>query len=338
MQPVFVVSTGRCGSTLLSQILQLHAETLNLNEFFASIILNAAESTGQRLDGQEFWRLLSAPEPFFDSIVRNGLDLPELCYPYGTGRFTAVEGIPRISHMTLPMLAEDPDALYDELAGEVPGWPVRSWPDHVKALFAYLANRSGRHIVVERSGGSLMFMKLLSDHFNEARFVHLYRDGPDCALSMSRHLGSRPVGLAEWAGLLSGEPREPDGRAGEVTELLRPPLDAAEVVAYPAPPVSAFGSLWSRLTVFGLTFLRRLDPASWISLRYEDLVVDPDKELTRLAEFIGAEPAPAWLDAASALVDGGRQGQSARLPGDEYAALRESCEPGMRAIAERVTR
>jgi hypothetical protein len=42
-------------------------------------------------------------------------------------------------------------------------------------------------VVVERSAASLNMVGALRGQFPAARFVHLYRDGPDCALSMSRH-------------------------------------------------------------------------------------------------------------------------------------------------------
>lgn len=34
--PVLVLSTGRCGSTMLSDVLNTHPEVLSLSEFFAS--------------------------------------------------------------------------------------------------------------------------------------------------------------------------------------------------------------------------------------------------------------------------------------------------------------
>ena len=35
--PVFVVGTGRCGSTMLSNMLRIHPEVLSLSEFMVAI-------------------------------------------------------------------------------------------------------------------------------------------------------------------------------------------------------------------------------------------------------------------------------------------------------------
>ena len=39
--PVLVLSTGRCGSTLISDVLNTHPEVLSLSEFFANVGMKA---------------------------------------------------------------------------------------------------------------------------------------------------------------------------------------------------------------------------------------------------------------------------------------------------------
>ena len=52
--PVFVVNTGRCGSTLMSRMLALHPAILSISEFLAALTSEAL--TADRLDGEAFWR------------------------------------------------------------------------------------------------------------------------------------------------------------------------------------------------------------------------------------------------------------------------------------------
>lgn len=179
----FIVGTGRSGSTALSRIVHAHPDVLSLNEFLSSV-----QSRGfpeGRLDGGEFWRLLADPNPQFERMIRNGVPMPEFLYTRRPGRFaTETTGIPALSLMVLPHLTDDPDGLFDELEGQVRGWPDRTAAGHYEALFNLLCTRFGRTAVVERSGYSLHRVPLLRKAFPQARFVHLFRDGPDCALSM----------------------------------------------------------------------------------------------------------------------------------------------------------
>jgi hypothetical protein len=336
MRVTFVVGTGRCGSTMLSRLLSLHPDVLSVSEFFCTMAPGSADLPTGDIDGQRLWRLLSSPEPSLDGIVRAGLATPELCYPYGRGRFDVATGVPRISHMTLPTLSDDPDALFDVLAAEVPSWPVRPAASQLRALFEYLARLLGRAVIVERTAGSLLFTQRLHQMFGDARFVHFYRSGPDCALSMSTHPGVRPMALMEQAGLLG---RGRQARAAwtaappELVELLAPPIVMQRVMAYPAPPLPVFGRLWSRMVIGGLAVLRELPEESWISMSYEDVLRDPHRELTRLAGFAGAEPRPEWLAASASRVDSRRSGRAGGLGPADHEALRAACEPGMAALA-----
>ena len=150
MSLVFVVGTGRCGSTMLSVILHEHPEVVSLSEFFT--ILRDPGSPDEflagDLDGAQLWRKLASPVPELDEMVRRGMRSPGLRYPYDTGRFSPATGVPLICHGILPLLTADPDSLFDRLAAEVTRWPRRPGPVRVPRAGA----RPRRH------GGALRFL------------------------------------------------------------------------------------------------------------------------------------------------------------------------------------
>lgn len=341
MNLTFVVSSGRAGSTMLSQILHEHPDVLSVSEFFACLqgVLRRVPYPGQDMDGAELWRILSAPDPVADALVRHGLDSPEMFYPYGRGRFTAEAGIPIICHSTLSLLTGDPDALFDQLADEIPSWPRRPAADQYRAVFGYLAGLLRRSVVVERSGGSVILIRLLREQFPEARLVHMYRDGPDCALSMRgfpmfqvgvvTYLAAREAGLpggADWQRIQDALPKRFAG-------LLSAPYDLSKLAEFDFD-LEYFGSLWSGMMTGAVAALGELPDGQWDTLGYADLLRDPAAELTRLASFLGVDASPQWLAAAGQLVDRARAGKSARLGREDLARLQEACAPGMAALAE----
>ncbi|SCK53499.1 Sulfotransferase family protein [Streptomyces sp. WMMB 714] len=340
----FVVGTGRSGSTALSQVLRLHPDVLSLNELYACVDGPPALSH-EPLTGREFWRCLTEPMEVFDRMVRSGTPLPEFLYNrHPEWRYSAeTTGIPAVSMMALPHLTDDPDALLDALEPEVTAWPERPAPQQWEAFFGALASRAGgREAAVERSGYSLHRVELLRSLFPHARFVHLFRDGPDCALSMSRHNGYRMIALLREIHRRTGAGR--DAPLGKLTEeqlkqlpddlrhLLDSEFDPALVLDR-TMPVPEFGTLWSELIREGLGQLAAVPPEQRTTLSYESLLDAPRQELARLAGFIGVQPFAEWLQEGEELFDGaGRRGSALRLPAGELAELRENCAPGEEAL------
>jgi hypothetical protein len=325
---------------MLSRILHMHPDVLSVSEFF-----NAVTGSEHRwdfptedMDGKELWRLLSAPSPLKDGVVQAGLRASEMVYPYETGRFDPATGVPTICNATLPMLTDDPDTLFDQLAAEVPTWPKRGAADQYRALFALMGRLLGRRVTVERSGSSLPYVPVLRQLFPEANFVLQYRDGPDCAMSMSRHVSGKYAGIMQdalrvtglpptttWEELVAAAPSEFDG-------LLAPPFDVKKMMDYPIP-ITFYGEVWGWMMSVGIAALKRLPRDIWTTMNYEVLMQQPREELTRLAGFIGISADEQWLDKAAGFVDPGRTGSAgSKLEAKTFAALQQACTAGTKAI------
>jgi hypothetical protein len=176
-------------------------------------------------------------------------------------------------------------------------------------------------------------------HYPDARFVHLYRDGPDCALSLSKFPAARTLVLAALAGGAAGLPpgtpwNEIVAAAPEEFKgLIGQPRDWDRFVSYPIP-VTHFGNMWSWRITEAANGLSEVPRECWTTLKYEKLIDDPRAELTRLAGFIGIPAASQWLDKAGEIVKRGRTGTAAaQLDPETFDALQAACEPGEKAIA-----
>ncbi|HXM56306.1 MAG TPA: sulfotransferase [Candidatus Dormibacteraeota bacterium] len=325
MAPTFIVCTGRCGSTALSNMLRLHPAILSLSEFFA---FADSRFPPEPIDGERFWELLSVPNPQVRWLMDAGLRIDEVLYRPGPDRrFTIATGVPPILLTSLPHLTDDPETLFDEIGA----WAVAREPvptvDHYRALFAWLCGRQGRTEWVERSGASLPRTTRLAAAFPEARFVHLYRDGRDCAMSMSRHDAFRMMWMrGSLARALEPEPE----RVASRPAAPQAPFDREAFAAMPVPPAD-MGRFWSEMEIRAAPDLERLEPGRLLDLRYEALIADPRAELARLAAFIGVEADAGWLERASALARV-RPQLWRELPSDQRAALDDACAPAMRLL------
>src|ERR1700736_1905882 len=143
--PRFVVSSGRCGSTLVSQALRLHRDVLSLSELFVSLV-PLAFPPGP-VSGERLWELLTRPRRQYTLMLRLGIPTPEMLYrPRPGGRFTAETGLPPLLLMSLPHLVDDPEALLDELAGLVPALDPRPIGEQYERLFGWLCERLDRAV------------------------------------------------------------------------------------------------------------------------------------------------------------------------------------------------
>ncbi len=334
--PVFVLSTGRCGSTMISELLNRHPAVLSLSEFMT--LLGQEAFAHRNPTGAQFWRVLSRQSPALHAMMQVGQVMDEVLYPLDApgARFRAHD-IPPIAMVTLPHLTNRHEALFDELAEIVPAMPRRPLATQYRALFDHLGHKFGRRVWVERSGGSLMIARKLLHLFPDARVIHVFRDGRDTAISMSSHPNFRLlVAVIEACRPFGLDPTRkfprPEGRMWEVwlERMVFSLVNAPKLAARATLP--QFGAFWSQLILQGQQALSALPPDRVLNLRFEDVQQRPHEMLDRMIRFIDPSLADAaWLDAA-AKVPRPTARKFATLPPAEQRALTEACAPGLAAL------
>ena len=326
----FIVGTGRCGSTLLSRMLALHPDVCSIFEFFTGLDWGSRFAPGL-VAGPAFAELITRPQPVIDAVLRRGYAVEEVTYPFGRARFARGDTMPWILVSMLPRLADDPDRLFDAVAAFARALPSQPLREHYRQLFAWLAERSGRRIPIERSGSSIDYLASLHACFPEARFLHIHRDGREAALSMREHHAYRvPISLMYDAPVDSG--RRPS-ELGPIDLGAAPRADdpISQILAS-RPPAAAFGRYWSDQVMRGQQALAQIDPARFLAVRFEDLVARPGDVLRTIARFFELPGDDDWIARGAALVHGVPALRFGALAADERDALEAACRPGMQQL------
>jgi putative sulfotransferase len=343
--PTFVVGTGRCGSTMLSNMLREHPNVLSLSEFFSFVSDGSRISEAfspEPMDGAQFWTVVTGCVAEKSFAMQHGIASPEFLYRYDdpSARFSFRTGVPAILLTTLPHLTDDHDALFELLREEVSTWPDAMIGEHYRHLFAWLSARFGKRLWVERSGASYQVAEQVIGIFPEPRFVHMVRDGRDAALSNREHSGFRLamllISLQKCLGvdpLADADRSHLDRVPAELLPFLPERFDVDAFRAFRFP-LSFCGGLWSHQIGNGMRALRMVPPHRLLTLRYEDFFTEPKRQLDALAAFLGDEFVDEDWSARCAATVRKPKSTWCDLPDAEAAELTEACRPGFKLLRQ----
>ena len=311
----FVVGTGRCGSTLLSTMLDQHSATLGLNEVFTGLDWGRRFVDGD-VPGAEVADVLNTPNHVIDLVVGRGYDAEEVTYRFrDEDRYHRGDPIPWILTSTLPYLSDDPDELWDETGRWLAERGRAPIGDHYRALFEHLAARSRKTEWIERSGSSVQYIADLARVFPEARFVHLHRNGVEVALSMRNHPFFR-LAVQLFYGVM------PEG--------IDPADENAVVDAWLTgdPPVALYGDYWSDQIADGFETLQALPAERLLTVAFEEMIDSPGETIAEIAEFFELPPDDGFRARAAALVRGAPPSHLDELAPDQQVELINSLQRG----------
>jgi hypothetical protein len=295
-----IISTGRCGSTLLSTLIAEEPETLSVSESLGPLVSHLARLPATRdITGAEYWSLLSEPHTRRQETAR----IWSVFREFGPG-----DGIPPIMLVTLPGISADPGRLFATLAGRVPHFPPRPLAVQHKTLLDLLAALAGKRRWVERSGASSSVAEPLLRAMPDARFVYLSRNVADTARSMSKHIAFRfALARFEFHQRYGADPYNPEEAAAvpdaaslppELRRLL-PGQVTAEALHDLGRDRTRFEAMCATMMDLAEQALAAAPPRHLHRIRYEDLVASPLAELTALGGFLGFANPAAWAAATA---------------------------------------
>jgi putative sulfotransferase len=295
MERAIIISNGRCGSTLLSDLIVEEAETCSVQEFFMSVA--PWSRSKEVISGPEYWAILAGAKRELAVLFQLGLPPKEVRYP-AEGRYAAdMVTLPRILAITLAKLTDDPDALFDKLAERVVLFPQQSVGAHHQDFLDVLAELTGKKRWVERSGGSSQVTGALLENFPTAKVVYLTRDWGATAKSMSRHSSFQLVQLRmEALGKFGIDPMTVSP-GDEVPDELREYLPwniTADFLKQRGDDLKKFMGLCAFMSSQAEQSLADTPPAQLHTIAYEKIVDDPIGQLTELGEFLGFSDPAAW--------------------------------------------
>ncbi len=345
---VFVIGTGRCGSTLISNMLRQHPRVTSISEFISFVTdlgcqVGATFPEGN-VDGAWFWKLISTAWPRQNIMLRHDVAMDEVLYPFHdrTHRFNSHTGVPAISQVVLPHLTTDPDGWLDALEPHVRVFTPAPVGIQMQRLFEWLVARHGGSVWVERSGGSLRVVHRLMAQFPNARFVHIVRDGRDTALSMSRHRGFKMVfacfQLLEALGsdpFVTNDRRWEEDLPDDLAALLPERFTRQAFLDFETPPPLC-GHYWSGEIMEGMAALERLEPERLLTLRYEDFLHAPRQTIRQLIGYIlknDGQGETSFVEQATALVRR-PTGSWQTLDTKTRKQLDNACAPGFAALSQ----
>lgn len=333
LPPALVMSTGRCGSTMLSDILNTHPRVLSVSEIFTTV--GQGPFRRRRCTGKHIWQAFSRQSKWLHGALQTGYD--EVLYPFDApgARYTRAN-VPPLACTTLPHLTDECDALFDELAQVAPTWPRRGPSEHFRELFEWLCRRFKRDMWVERSGASLLLASRLLRDYPDARVVHIYRDGRETALSMRNHYvfstlvaTTRAVRAAGIDATRSIATSRHWNRVSPWIEWLGGTFLPPQRLPYRKLTLADYGRFWSAMVERSRWALAELPPEALLNVKMEDMQAEPEEQVRRLIRFLAPElEDEEWVRAASA-IPRPTVSRFDDLNPAEQEELAQACRPGL---------
>lgn len=184
------------------------------------------------------------------------------------------------------------------------------------AFYGYLCELHGAKTAGDKTPDYAQCMTVLQSIWPEAKFLHIYRDGRDVALSMREVLSFRLQ--VAW--------RTNHWWAVAYSKIYEREMEKAKADI----PLAKFYELWRSRYLRTMDEKRRLNEGSYMDFRYEELLIDPPGVLGNVADFLGLPDRDRWIAEAAKMVIPGNMNKNKSNP--EYIKLTEKYADDLKSL------
>ena len=255
--PIFIVSTGRTGSTFIAEALNKHPNIAIILDIIEPLGPNPFFEKNKIATGSEFFKEISKP-----SIK------PRLRYwkkkSTKERRFYPEDDnlVSLLLCYAIPFVTHDPMDFFYKIKKEFEKIPKQTMDKHTIKLFEMLRDEAKKDLWVEKTGGSIPQIEKIVDIWPTGKYIYSYRDGREVAISMHKHPMFRMYNQM----------------------LKNPDLDEWDFEYY--PPIEDLGKMWNDWTVKAHRELKKIPDNMKMDLKYEYLSNYPEDFLISLLNFI----------------------------------------------------
>lgn len=260
MPRFFIVGTGRSGTTLLRKLMGSHPDVWVPQETHWIPILFNFFGT-RKVPVESLYRVVE------DVYMAKGL--------------TALQRIVKENKT-------DDETFKREFLSRVPSGGLQTVVEFMEEFYRYVAERNGASICGDKTPDYGLCMRLLQDLWPRVKFLHIYRDGRDVALSMSKVLSFRyqvAWDINHWWGIAYKKQYEREKALAE-SDL----------------PIDRFYELWRNRVLRIWNERDRLRGNCYLDMAYEDLLANPVKTLTTIGRFLELPSRMDWCTQAASSV------------------------------------
>lgn len=330
----FILGTGRCGSTILSRMIDLHPKVAVLSELF--VAMDFIKKYGERVvAGDELASILDCGLASTGEMkhIAAHLATPEIAFDMASAPITVSpenyrDGVlPDMILLPLANLFEDPVPIFDELINYASEQAPRLLSEQYLILFNWMTQRAGKIIWIERSGGSIAHLPEFIELFPQGKFLHLHRNPLDASLSMQNHHHFRlrafkHYGLKTKEGIAWSDLDDSDINS---STPMSPKLKS--IFDHPVP-LEYFLQDWSDSILRGMKEIKSLAPEQYSEITFEQIMAEPQAALQQVVEFFSLPSDDQWIEEACGLL---KEGQAAHTQAnkEQSSLLKEYCHSAM---------
>ena len=182
-QPIFIVSSGRTGSTLISRILNNHKKICIISDLIEPVGDNRFFEDNKKVSSFEFFNLISRRTSLSRIYYWRKKKTKELLYlPKEDNNISC------LNCYTIPFVFKNVPKTFNELKKKFSNRNnCKKKSEHLANFFEFFKNKAKKKIYVERTGGALHHIDKILKFYPNSKIVLNLRDPIETAISMRNY-------------------------------------------------------------------------------------------------------------------------------------------------------